>query len=157
MVILKKFTRFPVLMAAFVAIIAAWWTFFIIPAVIADVKADVVRIGSLPEGYKLSNTERADDGITYFYKDKNGGYITLLYMRETDMSLKDYLEAQDVYAKYTTIITPKQGGMWCLYIYSKGSENVGVVDPGDGLFIISSNMGSYELGEVVRSVSIVER
>ena len=50
-------------MTALTVIIVAWWAGFIIPEIIADVRADAVRIGKLPEGYKLSKTERADDGI----------------------------------------------------------------------------------------------
>jgi len=151
---MRKLLRFPVIIFALAVVIAAWWAFFIIPEIVADVKADVVRIGNLPEGYKLSKTENADDEITYYYKNKDGGYITLLYMPKTELSLNGYLEAQGVHAKYTTIITPKQGGMWCMYGYSKDGENTNVVDPGDGLFIVSGSMRIYELGEVIRSVSI---
>jgi len=153
MVFLKKIMRFPIIMTALAILIIGWWAGFIIPEIIADVKADVVRVGKLPEGYKLNKTERTDDGITYYYKDKDGGYITLRYLPETELSLKEYLESQGVYAKYTTII-PSSHGMVCMYTYSKDSENVSVVDPGDGLLIMSGNIGSYELGEVVRSVSI---
>ena len=155
--ILKKLIRFPVVMTALAVLIVAWWAFFIIPAIITDIKNDVVRIGNLPVGYKLSETKNTDNEITYFYKNNNDGYITLLYLPETDMSLKEYLEAQDVYAPYTTIITPSQGGMWCMYIYSKNSESVGVVDPGDGLFVVNSNIDDYELSEVIRSISIAKR
>ena len=125
-------------------IIAAWWAAIIIPGMIADAKADVVRIGKLPDGYKLSKTETADDGITHFYKNKNSGYITLRYLPETDMSLKQYLESQKVYAKYTTLV-PTNQGMMCMYIYSKENESVGVVDPSTGLFIVNANIDRYEL------------
>ena len=153
MVFVKKLIRFPVVMTAVAVLIAAWWAGFIIPEIIADVKADVVSIGKLPDGYKLSKTERTNDGITYFYKSKDGGHITLHYLPDTELSLKGYLESQGVYAKYTTVI-PSRQGMMCMYIYSKEGENVGVVDPGDGLFIMSGNIGSYELGEAIRTVSI---
>ena len=147
--------RFPIIMSALVVILVAWWAGMIIPEMIACAKTDVVRIGKLPEGYKLSKTETADDGITYFYKNKDGGYITLHYMPETDMSLKEYLESQNVYAKYTIII-PSNQGMMCMYIYSKENENVGVVEPSTGLFILSGNIDSYDLSEVIRSISILE-
>jgi len=154
---MKKLMRFPVIISALAVLLAAWWAGFIIPEMITGAKADMIKIGKLPEGYKLSKTEAADSGITHFYKDKNGGYITLCYLPDTELSLKEYLEAQDVHAKYTTVIPAEQGGMWSMYVYSKDRENVGVVDPGDGLFVISSNIGSYELGEIIRSVRIKER
>ena len=149
---MKKMMQFPMVISALGVIIAAWWAVFMI----ADIKNDVVRVGKLPDGYQLNKRENTDGEITCFYKNKGDGHITLLYLPGTDISLKEYLESQGVYAKYTTII-PSTQDLWCMYIYSKDGENVGVADTSEGLFIVSSNIGSDELGEVIRSINIIKR
>jgi len=152
--ILRKLLRFRVIFPVLLAAFAFQIVFIVIPEVKAELDKRTVQIGGLPSGYALSSFEHTENEYRYRYENENGVYITLRYMPDTDMSLKGYLESQGVHAKYTTIITPNQGGMWLTYGYSRDKENINVVDPGDGLFILSGSMDSYSLGEIIRSVSI---
>lgn len=125
---------------------------------VADyIKNNVVEVTQLPEGYKLKKFDYDNPAdIQYQYKSKDGGYITLSYQPGSETSLKQYLESQGVNAPYTTIISTNQG-MWCMYIYSHDKEHIGVIDTSDGLIVVSSSLGSYDLSEVIRSIQITSR
>ena len=150
----KLFRKPAFLFITAAAIIVGMWALFLIPGAAAYIKNDVITITRLPEGYKLQKFDYDDPAdLKYQYKSKDGGYITVNYQPGSETSLKQYLEAQGVNAPYTTIISTNQG-MWCMFVYSRDKEHIGVIDTSDGLMVVKSSLSSYDLSEVIRSMRI---
>ena len=116
-------------------------------------RADVLVIGNLPEGYGLSEFKKAEDDLVYLYTNQDGGYINIIFTPDSDITLQQYLKNEGVKASYTTIL-PSDSGMRFMYIYSQRKETVGVVQTSEGLLVIKSDIKSYDMSELIRSIKI---
>ena len=150
---MKKLLRFRVILPVLLLVLACQIIFVVVPEVKEEWSKRTVQITSLPPGYSLSSFEHTEKDYIYLYENGDGGYFSLTYTPDSELSLCDYLKSKDVHWTHTTLL-PTSNGMAASYVYGNKGDYTFVAEWMKSLFVINSSIDSYDITQIFRTISI---